>query len=61
MAVGPTHRVADPTFDPPGEYAVPLPGDHKIVKTDPAIQEGRHKIEAAFAEAGLADRLDFAR
>ncbi|MGC9542500.1 MBL fold metallo-hydrolase [Streptomyces sp. UG1] len=28
--------VTDPTFDPPGEYPMPLPGDHKLVKTDPA-------------------------
>ncbi|GAA2588577.1 MULTISPECIES: MBL fold metallo-hydrolase [Streptomyces] len=28
--------VADPTFDPPGEYPMPLPGDHKLVKTDPS-------------------------
>ena len=28
--------VTDPTFDPPGEYAMPLPGDHKLVKTDPS-------------------------
>lgn len=26
--------VADPTFDPPGEHPMPLPGDHKLVKTD---------------------------
>ncbi|GAA3853671.1 MBL fold metallo-hydrolase [Streptomyces lacrimifluminis] len=28
--------VTDPTFDPPGEYPMPLPGDHKLVKTDPS-------------------------
>lgn len=28
--------VTDPTFDPAGEYPMPLPGDHKLVKTDPA-------------------------
>ncbi|MFF3343005.1 MBL fold metallo-hydrolase [Streptomyces flavidovirens] len=28
--------VTDPTFDPPGEYAMPLPGDHKFVKTEPS-------------------------
>ncbi|MEV0227625.1 MBL fold metallo-hydrolase [Streptomyces sp. NPDC050704] len=28
--------VTDPTFDPPGEYSLPLPGDHKLVKTDPS-------------------------
>ncbi|USQ85441.1 MBL fold metallo-hydrolase [Streptomyces phaeoluteigriseus] len=26
--------VTDPTFDPPGEYPMPLPGDHKLVKTE---------------------------
>ncbi|MEU0117512.1 MBL fold metallo-hydrolase [Streptomyces bobili] len=31
------HRfVTDPTFDPPGEYPMPLPGDHKLVKTEPS-------------------------
>ncbi|MEU2265515.1 MBL fold metallo-hydrolase [Streptomyces olindensis] len=28
--------VTDPTFDPPGEYPMPLPGDHRLVKTAPA-------------------------
>lgn len=28
--------VTDPTFDPPGEYPMPLPGDHKLVKTAPS-------------------------
>ncbi|MER6563970.1 MBL fold metallo-hydrolase [Streptomyces sp. NPDC001027] len=28
--------VTDPTFDPPGEYPMPLPGDHKLLKTDPS-------------------------
>jgi L-ascorbate metabolism protein UlaG (beta-lactamase superfamily) len=28
--------VTDPTFDPPGEYPMPLPGDHKLIKTDPS-------------------------
>ncbi|MEU0250253.1 MBL fold metallo-hydrolase [Streptomyces sp. NPDC006235] len=28
--------VTDPTFDPPGEYPMPLPGDHKLVKTEPS-------------------------
>ncbi|WP_264927118.1 MBL fold metallo-hydrolase, partial [Streptomyces sp. A012304] len=28
--------VTDPTFDPPGEYPMPLPGDHKLVKTIPS-------------------------
>lgn len=28
--------VTDPTFDLVGEYPMPLPGDHKLVKTDPA-------------------------
>jgi L-ascorbate metabolism protein UlaG (beta-lactamase superfamily) len=28
--------VTDPTFDPPGEYPMPLPGDHKLVKTTPS-------------------------
>ncbi|WNM35738.1 MBL fold metallo-hydrolase [Streptomyces sp. Li-HN-5-11] len=28
--------VTDPTFDAPGEYPMPFPGDHKLVKTDPA-------------------------
>ncbi|MEH0425012.1 MBL fold metallo-hydrolase [Streptomyces stelliscabiei] len=28
--------VTDPTLDPPGEYPMPLPGDHKLVKTDPS-------------------------
>ncbi|WP_371573530.1 MBL fold metallo-hydrolase [Streptomyces sp. NBC_01314] len=28
--------VTDPTFDPPGEYPLPLPGDHRLVKTDPS-------------------------
>ncbi len=28
--------VTDPTFDPPGEYSLPIPGDHKLVKTDPS-------------------------
>jgi L-ascorbate metabolism protein UlaG (beta-lactamase superfamily) len=28
--------ITDPTFDPPGEYPMPLPGDHKLVKTDPS-------------------------
>ncbi|MGW0472291.1 MBL fold metallo-hydrolase [Streptomyces coeruleorubidus] len=28
--------VTDPTFDPPGEYLMPLPGDHKLVKTEPS-------------------------
>ncbi len=28
--------LTDPTFDPPGEYPMPLPGDHKLVKTDPS-------------------------
>ncbi|MFF7445731.1 MULTISPECIES: MBL fold metallo-hydrolase [unclassified Streptomyces] len=28
--------VTDPTFDPPGEYPMPPPGDHKLVKTAPA-------------------------
>ncbi|MEH0416843.1 MBL fold metallo-hydrolase [Streptomyces sp. B21-083] len=28
--------VTDPTFDAPGEYPMPLPGDHKLVKTEPA-------------------------
>ncbi|WP_327748165.1 MBL fold metallo-hydrolase [Streptomyces europaeiscabiei] len=28
--------VADPTFDPPGEYPMPLPGDFKLVKTEPS-------------------------
>ncbi|CBG71444.1 MULTISPECIES: MBL fold metallo-hydrolase [Streptomyces] len=28
--------VTDPTFDPPGDYPMPLPGDHKLVKTAPA-------------------------
>ncbi|MEU5891834.1 MBL fold metallo-hydrolase [Streptomyces sp. NPDC047461] len=28
--------VTDPTFDPPGDYPMPLPGDHKLVKTEPS-------------------------
>jgi L-ascorbate metabolism protein UlaG (beta-lactamase superfamily) len=28
--------VTDPTFDAPGEYPMPLPGDHKLVKTEPS-------------------------
>ncbi|AVV45197.1 Zn-dependent hydrolase [Streptomyces sp. P3] len=28
--------VTDPTFDPPGEYLMPLPGDRKLVKTEPS-------------------------
>ncbi|MDQ0687840.1 L-ascorbate metabolism protein UlaG (beta-lactamase superfamily) [Streptomyces achromogenes] len=28
--------VTDPTFDPPGDYPMPLPGDHKLVKTKPS-------------------------
>lgn len=28
--------VTDPTFDPPGEYAMPLPGGHKLIKTEPS-------------------------
>ncbi|MFE7902906.1 MBL fold metallo-hydrolase [Streptomyces sp. NPDC057424] len=28
--------VTDPTFDPPGEYPMPLPGDHRLVKTAPS-------------------------
>jgi L-ascorbate metabolism protein UlaG (beta-lactamase superfamily) len=28
--------VTDPTFDPPGAYPMPLPGDHQLVKTEPA-------------------------
>ncbi|MFD3843584.1 MBL fold metallo-hydrolase [Streptomyces sp. NPDC058642] len=28
--------VTDPTFDPPGDYPMPLPGDHKLVKTGPS-------------------------
>jgi L-ascorbate metabolism protein UlaG (beta-lactamase superfamily) len=28
--------VTDPTFDPPGQYPMPLPGDHRLVKTDPS-------------------------
>jgi L-ascorbate metabolism protein UlaG (beta-lactamase superfamily) len=28
--------VTDPTFDPPGDYPMPLPGDHKLVRTVPS-------------------------
>lgn len=28
--------VTDPTFDPPGDYPMPLPGDHRLVKTEPS-------------------------
>ncbi|KOG28905.1 MBL fold metallo-hydrolase [Streptomyces resistomycificus] len=36
IAYGGLRLVTDPTFDPPGEYPMPLPGDHKLVKTGPS-------------------------
>jgi L-ascorbate metabolism protein UlaG (beta-lactamase superfamily) len=36
IGYGGLRLVTDPTFDPPGEYPMPLPGDHKLVKTEPS-------------------------
>ncbi|MDQ0604552.1 L-ascorbate metabolism protein UlaG (beta-lactamase superfamily) [Streptomyces canus] len=55
--------VTDPTFDPPGDYPMPLPGDHKLVKTEPSpvTAAGLGRVDAVLLSHDTHDdNLDYA-